>query len=55
MKAKAAILHLIWDQGVAGSNPVFPTTSKRKLNTDKSLRFFYVHWGAKKGQIFIFK
>jgi hypothetical protein len=22
--------HLVWDQGVAGSNPVIPTTQKRR-------------------------
>ena len=26
--------HLVWDQGVAGSNPVFPTIKKEKENGD---------------------
>ena len=32
--------HLVWDQGVAGSNPVFPTM--RYLKTSQRSPFFYI-------------
>jgi hypothetical protein len=35
------VAHLVWDQGVAGSNPVSPTTLSRKRRISATLRVFY--------------
>ena len=34
------VAHLVWDQGVAGSNPVTPTTLKETRGTVQRCRHF---------------
>ena len=36
----AWLAHLLWEQGVVGSNPTIPTIKNKKLSENFSLSFF---------------
>ena len=42
------LAHLLWEQGVVGSNPATPTKKKGNLSSTMSCLSFYIHFSSKR-------